>query len=238
MNTFKLKTYEDRVLDRQIEEACYEVNRSAKLGEAAYFSTLTAGGSVSYSGFEADGTLVMYGDATVWDDSMVPATSARTAAADLALHNLVAGLYAPRVDLNDEVHQIVQFPHSIRTDSVVIKPHIHLINQAAIGAANYNVAFDLEWGWVNIGSAMSATTTTQSNIKASFQNAPALSHKLVNFTDISAATGQGGISSLFFCRAKRVSASTQAYDTNDIFWGGFDVHFEKNTVGSRTPTSK
>ena len=199
--------------------------------------TASFGGATDYSSFEADGTLVFNGGATVWDDSMTPAMGARTAAADLALQVLSGGVYAPRVDLNDEVYSVIQFPHSLKTSgTVTIKPHIHLINQNSIGAANFNVAFDLEYLWGNIGSALAGSS--QSDKRVSFASTAALTHKMLTFTDITASAGQGGISSLFFCRVKRVAAGADPYNTNDIFWGGLDIHFEKDTVGSREPASK
>lgn len=199
--------------------------------------TATFGGATDYSEFEADGTLKFNGGATVWDDSMTPAFGARTAAADLALQLLTGGIYAPRYDLNDEVFQCVQFPHSIKTSgTVTIKAHVHLVNQNSIGATGYNVAFDLEYVWGNIGSVLSGSS--QSDKRVSFQNTAALTHKMLVFDDVVAGAGQGGISSLFFCRLKRVAAGAEAYNTNDIFYGGFDIHFEKDTVGSREPASK
>lgn len=211
-------------------------------GSAVEAGSLTAttarlGTGTDYTGVDSTGMLTFNGAATVWDDSMVPATAARTAAADLALQTLSGGIYAPRVDLNDEIYSVVQFPHSLKTSgTVTIKPHIHLINQNAIGASNYNVSFDIEWLWGNIGSTLAGTS--QSDKRCSFQNALALTHKMLVFDDITASAGQGGISSLFFCRVKRVAAGADAYNTNDIFWGGLDIHFEKDTVGSREPSSK
>jgi hypothetical protein len=40
------------------------------------------------------------------------------------------------------------------------------------------------------------------------------------------------------CRLKRVTADSNAYDTANIFTGGFDVHFLKDTIGSRGPSTK
>lgn len=192
----------------------------------------------NYSEIEADGTLVFKGGATVWNDTMVPATAARTAAADLALRAFTGGLYAPRLDLNDEIFMVAQFPHNLKINgTVTIHPHIHLINQNAIGATGYNVACDLEWAWVNTGSAI-ATTTPESDVRLSFQNAAALNHKMLHFTPIVAGAGQGGVSSMFFCRIKRVAAGAEAYNTNDIFFAGFDIHYEIDTIGSRELTSK
>lgn len=229
---------EDHLSTIHLEPDRYKAGLYVEKGLSVPSGGLRVGDASNYSEIETDGTLVAHGDATTWTDSMVPATAARTAAADLALQELTTGIYAPRVDLNDEIYSVVQFPHGLKTSgAVTIKPHIHLVNKNAIGASAYNVAFDLQWGWLNIG-ATGLATTTQSNKRVSFQNDGAITHKILAFDDIVASAGQGGISSLFFCRVKRVTAGANPYDTNDIFFGGFDIHFEQDTIGSRTPTSK
>ena len=193
-------------------------------------------GSGNYTEFEADGTMVAKGNATVWDDSQMPATAFRNAAAAFTLDVLVGGIYQTRFDLNDEAQMSLRLPHSMKENSA-IAPHIHLVNKTAIGATNYNVSFEFEYGWSNNTAAFSSTTTTETKT-LSFQNAAALTNKRLDFTAITPGTGQGGISSFFICRVKRVTAVSQPYNTNDIFTLGFDIHFEKDTMGSRTVSAK
>lgn len=201
-----------------------------------HYPTATFGGSSNYSGFEADGTLAMYGDARVWDDSMVAPTAFRSGGTSLTFDLLTTSIYTHRFDVNDEIHQIIQFPHSIDTGTAVI-PHIHIVNKNAIGNTNYNVAFNFYYTWANIGSIFPAELS-ELNVKQSFQNASALTHKMLNFTTITPTAVQGGISSIFMCMLKRVAADDQPYNTNDIYSLGFDIHFLKDTIGSRETTSK
>jgi hypothetical protein len=119
----------------------------------------------------------------------------------------------------------------------IIKPHLHIVNQNAIGNTNYNVAFDISYTWANIGQVF-PSELTQLNIKQSFQNAAALTHKMMNFADITPTVVQGNISSIFMAKITRVVADSQPYNTGDIFTIGFDIHYEKDTIGSRTPSSK
>lgn len=196
------------------------------------------GDATNYTEFEADGTMQALGTATCWDDSQVPAFDARTAAAQLTLANLVGGLYNPRFDINDEIFGSIQLSHRIKTTgTVVIKPHIHLINQNTIGATGYNVKYEFEWAWANLSST-GLSTATNDPLEFSFQNTSALTHKLFSFTDITAGATQGGISSYFLFRLKRVAAATEPYNTNDIFFAGFDIHFEVDMLGSRDPAAK
>jgi hypothetical protein len=181
-----------------------------------------------------DKTLVL--DTPVWDDSMVAPTAFRGGATALTFDLLTTSIYGHRWDVNDEVHIWIQFPHSIKTNTIV-SPHIHIINKNAIGNTNYNVAFNFYWTWANINSSFPAEQS-ELNVKQSFQNIGALTHKMLVFGDITPTTGQGGISSLFLGMFKRVAADSQPYNTNDIFCGGIDIHFQKDTQGSRQRGSK
>jgi hypothetical protein len=183
--------------------------------------------------------ITLAGTATVWLDSMVSPFTARTAAANLALQAFVGGLYFPRYDLNDEIFGSIQFNHQIKvTGTVTIYPHIHLVNKNAIGVVTYEVAFQFEWAWGNIGST-GLDSATNDPLTFSFSGASAYTHKMFNFTAITATAAQGGISSILVFRLKRVTSGTAAaYDTNDVFFGGFDVHYECDTIGSNTDSAK
>jgi hypothetical protein len=194
------------------------------------------GGDTHHTSFEADGTLVMVGDATVWDDSMVAPTAFRSGGTALTFDALTATIYTHRFDVGDEIHVVCQLPHSLKVNSV-ITPHIHIVNKNAIGNTNYNVAFDLHYTWANIGQIFPAEEA-QLNVKQSFQNVGALTHKMLSFADITPTAVQGGISSIFMAKVTRVAADAQNYATADIYSIGFDIHFEKDTIGSRQPATK
>lgn len=189
-----------------------------------------------YTEIESDGTIRMNGAATVWRDSMVPATSFRAGGTALTFDNLTTNIYAYRFDINDEIHFSVQFNHGIRTAGHIV-PHVHLVNKNAIGNTGYNVAVDFRYTWVNIFGYFPGELT-ELNVKASFQNTLALKHHLLNFTAITPSATQGGISSILMGTVKRVAASVQPYNTNDIYILGLDVHHECDTIGSRGETTK
>jgi hypothetical protein len=194
------------------------------------------GGDTHYTEFEADGTIVMTGDATVWDDSMVAPTSFRSGGTALTFDLLTATIYTHRFDVGDQIHVVCQLPHSIKAGSSIV-PHLHIINKNAIGNTNYNVAFDIHYTWANIGSIF-PSELNELNVKQSFQNIAALTHKMLSFTALAPTAVQGGISSIFMAKITRVAADAQNYATADIYSLGFDIHFEKDTLGSRQPTSK
>jgi len=197
-------------------------------GTALPFLSDTAkfGGTANYTEFEDDGTMVKRGDATVFNDSQVPPTVFRTGGTSLVLAELTTGIYAHRFDHSDVIHFNVQFPHSMKLNST-IKPHIHLVNKAAIvGAAS--ITFTFTWTWANINSSFPATNDSTKII--SFADAPALTHKLLSFDAITPVTGQGGLSSILIGLLTRVQTG---YETANIFHMGFDIHYEIDTLGSR-----
>ena len=191
-----------------------------------------AGGN--YTEFEADGTMVSVGEAKTWDDSQAAVIYMRTGGTALTLAPIIpttGTLYQYRLDLNDEIHLQIQINHKYVVDSAV-HLHIHLLNQAAIGATNYNVGIEVEWAWAGLDKVMS-TPATESTVDCSFQNASAYTHKVFELKDITPAATTGTISSILLLRIKRVAGTTQSYATNDIFLMGIDVHVEQDTLGSR-----
>lgn len=191
-------------------------------------------GDGDYTEFEADGTMVAVGEAKTWDDSQAAVIYMRTDGTALTLDRIIPStgtLYQYRFDLNDEIHSQIQISHRYMVDSTV-HLHIHLLNQAAIGATNYNVGIEVEWAWAGINKVMS-TPATESTVDCSFQNASAYTHKVFDLKAIAPASGTGTISSILFLRIKRVAGTTQSYTANDIFVLGVDCHVEQDTLGSR-----
>lgn len=197
---------------------------------------LRIGNATDYMQIDSEGRVSYAGRATEWDDSMVPAANMRTGVSSLTFDNLTANLMAYRFDINDIAYMAVQMPHSLKVGSE-IKPHLHLVNKNSIGATGYNVAFNWRYIWANIGSAFGAEQV-ESNVKCSFQNAAALTHKILALPDITPSASQGGISSILVCSLERVAADAEPYNTNDVFTLGFDIHFERDSGGSREPTEK
>jgi hypothetical protein len=174
-------------------------------------------------------TLVL--DSVVWDDSMVAPTAFRSGGTALTFDQLTATIYTHRFDVGDQIHIAVQFPHTMKLNTA-ISPHIHITNRNAVGNTNYNVAFDFYYTWANIGSIFPAELS-ELNVKQSFQNTAALTHKMLTFTSLNPTAVQGGISSILLAKITRVNADTQNYSNADIFTLGFDVHFQVDTMGSR-----
>lgn len=165
-----------------------------------------------------------------WDDSMVAVGSFKNVGSAFTLDTLEDTIKAYRWDLNDETFITgIQFSHSMEIDTV-ISPHLHLVCKNAPGASPQNIRFEFEWDWCDIGDEYGGSTTQ--DITLDIGGYPALRHFIFEFTDITPAANQGGISSIMIARVKRIAAAANPYNTNDIFVLGMDVHFQKDSVGS------
>lgn len=176
---------------------------------------------------------------TQWDDSMSSAGLFTTGVSSLTLDTLTGGIKQYRFDVNDEIHiPAIQFSHGM-LEGCTISPHLHIINKSSTIVSPQtvmNIKFEFEWAWVNINSAMTAAVNDPVTIDVG--GLAALTHKIVEFTDIVPLTTQGKISSCFVARLKRVAAASDAYNTANIFTFGFDLHFQRNTLGSQLEYSK
>ena len=229
-NIADVNTVADNIADVQFvaDASLEEVSTSGTAAVEEITATdIKFGDDTNYSKFDADGTLRMYGTATVFDDSMVPATVFRTGGTALAFVELVDGIFAHRMDVNDVIHFMVQFPHRMKIDSTIF-PHIHIINQAAIvGAAN--VTFTLRYTWANINASFPAVTP-DANVILDLADADALTHSVKSFAAIVPVAGQGGFSSILVGSLERVNSG---YTANNIFLGGFDIHYEVDSLGTK-----
>lgn len=205
-------------------------------------ATARLGGDANYSQFEADGTLEFNGDATVWDDYVVPMSRALFggAANDPTLTKIAdngassAGVWAFVFGDGDEVLVTVQMPHRWK-EGTTIQPHIHFFTMTDVTPTD-NFGIEFEYWWADTNEDFPANTTLETVEIPTGANSQ-YQHQLANIT----AAGIDGtghtISSVLLCRIKRVAA------VDDNYGGGvaimdFDVHFEIDTVGSRQIATK
>ena len=196
-------------------------------------STFGDGGSGDYTTFEADGTILFTGNATVWDDLRFPVSSVkRLGFSDPGWRQFKdsgggsVGVYSLAFDKNieEEVYFTVQLPHSYKEGSN-ITPHVHW--SPADGDAG-NVVWALEYTWANMNGTFGNTTTI---IVTDAADGTVGKHQFVDFSAID-GTGKT-ISSILMCRLYRFSSSgADTYD-DDAFLLEIDFHFEMDTIGSR-----
>ena len=172
-----------------------------------------------------------------WDDSQANVGTWRNGVISLTLAPLVGGLEQYRFDVSDNA-QIppIQLSHSIRLGTL-LEPHLHLCNKDAIAASPQNIRFLFEWAWVDINGTITGTGSDDKTLDVG--GLSALTHFLMGFDDIVPGAGQNeGVSSVFLCRIERVAAAANAYNTANIFTFGFDLHYIKDTPGSRERRTK
>lgn len=188
--------------------------------------------------FEADWTMVASGDATVWKDSMIPANAFRTWWTALTIAQLIGNIRALRFDVWDILYLQVQLQHDMKVWTTIY-PHLHLVNKDAIWATGYNVEITTETSWANIDSAFSVPAVTSTWLIKSFQNTAQYTHKIMNLATMIPTATQWWISSYVIFKIERTTCSVEPINpatTVFVFW--MDIHYEVDTLGSRTITGK
>lgn len=199
------------------------------IGNATTGGIRVAGATDDSIGISSTSSLRMYGNATVFDDLMMPFSTGTTAGTgypqyntDSLWHHFVIDTTGPTKCI---IYMPVQLPHKWKEGSTIY-PHIHYRHATAQGTPT----FKIKYKWINIGATsgawnwhtMSTTTGTTD-----------LTHQMVyNAAGISGAGKT--ISSMLLC---------QIYLTGQTGTGGidayqFDIHIECDALGSNSETSK
>lgn len=204
------------------------------------------GTNANYSEFEADGTLVMTGSATVWDDLRVPLTSTRLGGSkdpDFVVYKEAAGssqgVFAFRFDAatEEELYFACQVPHSYKHNTN-LHPHVHWMPIAA-GSATEKVSWGLEYTWADIGQVYPSPCLIYGNVHTPADSALTQDkHYLTEIGEI--AMSSSNVSAMLICRVFRDATSTGCDDTYDSDAGlvEIDFHYEMDTLGSRTEYTK
>jgi hypothetical protein len=180
----------------------------------------------SYLQIEADGTLVLIGDATVWEDLRFPATQIRVNPATLKPdfdEDNIGYLFAPAS--TETVLVIAQMPHGWKLEST-IEPHVHW-SPTTTGTGN--VLWRLEYKWVSINGSNPGTWTTVDLLAAA--GGESLKHQISGFTGLD-GTGKG-LSSIISMKLSRVGGDATDTYAADALLKEFDIHYEIDTMGSR-----
>jgi hypothetical protein len=203
-------------------------------------------GAGNYSEFEADGTLEMHGDATVWDDLRIEPVVKATGTNDptftqwftngagsrgVYLYNFTNDILASE----KEVFYTVQLPHSWAQTAIYLHAHWISDNSQATAA----VRWGLEYTWANVGQVFGNTTIIYSSTPFPADvNLVQYKHYKTQFAAITPTASQNGISSILICRLFRNSSHADDTFTGIAGLLYADVHFELNTIGSRTELTK
>lgn len=189
----------------------------------------------NYTRFEADGTVVFIGNATVWDDLRIPGLSVKTGASapDLAAFLGAGSLLVLAFDgaaTLEQCYFTAQLPHSYK-EGTNLYPHVHWTPTTADAG---DVVWQLEYSWVNVDGTFGASTTIETAAAAA--GGTAWVHKKTSFAAITGASKT--ISSMLVCRLFRDPAHASDTYTHDAAFLEVDFHYEIDTVGSRAALTK
>lgn len=187
-----------------------------------------------------EGILHMSGNATVWDDLRISGSAARlgstapTLSAFLGAGNIKALTFD--AGQHDEIHFEVQMPHDWK-QGTNIYPHVHWTPATADAG---NVVWQLDYTWASHSGTFGASATLTSD--ATPAGGTAWVHKMTELKDGSgnnyiAGTGQT-ISSMLVCRLHRDAGAGTDTLAAAVSFLEFDIHYERDTLGSRTATAK
>lgn len=193
----------------------------------------------NYATISDAGWLSLTGTATAFDDLRISGAMVMVGATAPALT-----AFGPSGSLkvlvfeegqHDEVHFELQIPHTYKEGSNIY-PHVHW---TPITTEAGNVVWELEYAWSNINGTFGAPGNMASAATAA--GGTAWVHKMTdlleggnNYID---GTGKT-ISSMLVCRLHRNAGEGSDSLTEGVAFLEFDVHYEIDTLGSNTASTK
>ncbi len=206
----------------------------------------TIGDGTNQTSIEADGTLTLQGNATVFNDLQVPVfstsnggTKPPTIARMITNGSGSQGVFTYFFDKSNEqeLYFLVQMPHDWKEGSTIF-PHVHWTANTSVGTTK--VRWGLEYTWVNVTETLGNTTIIYGEDPiAPVGTVTAYKHAI---TELAVGTGiiatGKTLSSFIMCRIFRdANAGSDNYD-NSAALLGIDFHMEIDALGSRSEYSK
>jgi hypothetical protein len=175
-----------------------------------------------------DGTVLLGGEATAWDDLLMPLVTGKQGQTDKPAWDATnLGYLFPRNDPTQIIYLNCQIPHRYKVGSTVF-PHLHIEQ-----SVNAVPVFKIDYKWTAIGEAVPAgwTTYTMDTLVKPYTSGTI--HNIVNGAAGIAGTGKG-ISSIL---------QMKLYRDDNVYTGtclatSFDIHIEIDSFGSDTEYQK
>jgi hypothetical protein len=190
------------------------VNGSAWIGTAA-----------NNTYFASDGSMLMSGNATVWNDIVIRAANLRTGSTVPDYGAFVGGIYTPIFSdgKNQDASASFEVPHGFKNSNLEI--HIHW-TPSTTNTGNANVQF--EYVCANEGSNFPASSTTLLALAKGGGNA--LTHQYTTLGNINAVPLTGGAICDF--AFKRAGTDGQDDGTFNLILHDIGIHYEVQRIGS------
>ena len=194
------------------------------------------GDTSNYFKLSPTGHFTLNGSATTFDDLRIPGLSVRTNAsapdlisfAPATTNLLVYGFDGTAT--SEQVYFTIQLPHSYKEGSD-ITPHVHW---SPTDTNSGDVKWNLEYSWANYTDESFPVPSTIDATQAA--SGTAWQHQKAVFDSIS-GTGKK-ISSMLVCRLYRDPSDAEDTYEHDAAFLEIDFHYEQDTLGSQTVTSK
>lgn len=219
------------VAAQQIQLGSYlkEINTNISGSGKIVSGCAVFGDSTNYTAFENDGTMTLAGSATVWDDMFFPLTTAKQGQTDKPPFDTNGiGYLFPQADTTHIMYIIAQFPHSYSLGTSIF-PHVHW-KQENSGS----VVFKMDYKWFNIGDIVPANFSTYvMEVDTQTYTSGSL-HQLTGGSIAITGSHINKVSSLMLIKLYR---DDNTYTGNALTYQ-FDIHFCKDSLGSRTEYSK
>jgi hypothetical protein len=175
-----------------------------------------------------DGTVLLGGEATAWDDLLMPLVQGKQGQTDKPAWDATnLGYLFPQNDATQIIYLNCQIPHRWKVGSVIY-PHVHFDQ-----SVNATPVFKIDYKWSSIGAAVPAgwTTYTMDTLVKPYTSGTI--HNIVNNATGIDGTGNG-ISSMLQMKLYR---QDNVY-TGNCLATSFDIHIEIDSFGSDTEYSK
>ena len=199
--------------------------------------TASFGGSTHKTTFEADGTMLMNGNATVWKDANIGGVTLGGPAADLPDEvkftdeaGADTGIYTWGFAVGEKVHGCLEIPHGYKEGSDITF-HVHWQGKAAPAGGTDNVQWQCTYTVAQRGETLDAVAV----IKAESAITVQYDSILTSFTAITGTNFNIGDQFIFIL--ERIAASADEYG-GDALLETVGIHYESDTIGSRSILSK
>jgi hypothetical protein len=192
------------------------------------------GGQTDNTEFKPDGTLVMNGAATVWNDMQFSVASGKVPAANFpTFETFTTNTEAYAFSVDDKIQLGANEPPHGWKEGTVGNAHLHFcIKTAQSSGANRFAKFELIFAYSDVTGIWTeqAAITQETTIPT---GAAALQSYLTAFTTTVTLTGLH-IGAQVRCRVRRIAATGGTEYADDVYITQVGVHLEEDTIGSRT----
>jgi hypothetical protein len=211
---------------------------SAVFASSPTITTPTFGNGTDNTHVEADGTLVFAGAATVWDDVNTGVAAAKTSSAnvpDWTPFTANTNAYVFKVDDYADLSTI-EIPHGYK-EGTDIEVHLHIATNGTNNATERKVKYTAYYTY-GIPDNGANQFSAEGSLTAELTIPANQLDKSVYYLSLGTISGTNlKVGTQLKLRFKRVTG-TGTEPINGPFLGQVGVHFQKDTVGSRTISAK